>query len=91
MSELEKCRETITQIDGEMARLFEQRMETSAKIAAYKKENGLPVKDKAREDALISRGSELMKNPELTEYYADFIRGILDISCRYQEKLLSEE
>ncbi len=89
MDELKQQREVITQVDQEMAALFEKRMEASGKIAAYKKEHGISVKDKAREEELIARNRKLIHDPELEEYYVNFIRGMLDISCSYQERLLS--
>lgn len=48
MNELEKYRDEITAIDGEMAELFEKRMSAVHKVADYKKERGLPVLDSAR-------------------------------------------
>ena len=48
MDELKECRLGINEIDEEMARLFEKRMGYAKRIAAYKKENGLPVRDPGR-------------------------------------------
>ena len=89
MDELTKQREEINRIDKEMAALFEQRMDAAGKIAEYKRERALPVKDKNREDSLIESNRELIRNPEYEGYYAQFLRNTLDISCRYQEKLLT--
>jgi len=88
MDDLSKRRALISQIDEEMARLFEKRMETSAAIAAYKKEHGLSVKDKKREELLLSKNREYIRNPDHEDYYVNFMRSVIDISCRYQEKLL---
>ena len=49
MNELEKSRVEIDEIDREMARLFERRMNVCADIAKYKKEHALPIFDPARE------------------------------------------
>ena len=88
MSELNTARREITRIDEEMARLFEQRMREAEKIAAYKKEHGLPVRDPAREEALIAHCRKLIENPVLEGHYADFLRSVIDLSCRYQETLI---
>lgn len=40
---LEKARQAIDRIDGEMARLFQARMEAVAQVAAYKAEQGLSL------------------------------------------------
>ena len=89
MDDLQKWRDSISDIDREMAQLFEKRMEASAGIAGYKKEHGLSVKDKSREELLISKNRSYIKNSEIEEYYVDFLKGTIDISCRYQERLLS--
>ncbi|MBQ3955323.1 MAG: chorismate mutase, partial [Clostridia bacterium] len=52
MNELDLARRTISEVDLEMAALFSRRMEAVKRIAAYKKERGLPVYDPAREDEL---------------------------------------
>ena len=46
---LEGCREGIDRINREMSELFCERMRLAGEIAAYKKENGLPVLDPRRE------------------------------------------
>ena len=43
MSKLDDARLKINEIDKEMAKLFESRMEASHAVAEYKKENGLSI------------------------------------------------
>ncbi|MBQ8793672.1 MAG: chorismate mutase, partial [Clostridia bacterium] len=43
MTELEKARQTINDVDKQMAELFEQRMDAARIVAEYKKENGLKI------------------------------------------------
>ena len=88
MSNLEAARETIDRIDNEMAALFEARMNAVKKIAEYKKEHGLPVRDPAREEALIARCLEKIGDPEVKAHYLLFLRGVIDASCAYQESLI---
>ena len=47
--ELSDYRAQIDRIDAELLRLFAERMQTAAGIAAYKKSHGLPVLDAGRE------------------------------------------
>ena len=47
--ELSDYRAQIDRIDAELLRLFAERMQTAAGIAAYKKEHALPVLDTGRE------------------------------------------
>lgn len=46
---LKEYRNEIDRIDGEILRLFQNRMDVAEKIADYKRENGLPVLDAGRE------------------------------------------
>lgn len=55
MNELENARQIINEVDTEMAKLFEKRMRAAEMVAHYKKENGLPILDSAREDEIISK------------------------------------
>ena len=88
MDLLEEARKTINEVDEEMARLFERRMEAVAKVAAYKKAHGLPVLDAAREEQVIRRGALRVEDDELRSYYVNFIQNNMAISRAYQHKLL---
>ena len=48
---LEPLRARIDEIDASLLRLFQERMDVSAQIAAQKRRDGLPVYDAARERA----------------------------------------
>ncbi len=88
MDELTKAREEINIIDREMAELFERRMKASGKIAEYKMKNGLPVYDPVREKVLIEKNSDYIKEDIFREYYVNFLMSVMDISKKYQERLL---
>ncbi len=88
MRELDAARKEITRIDEEMARLFEERMHEVACVAAYKQEHGLPIRDPSREDALISRCRQQIQDPAVEGHYVDFLRQVIHVSCRYQERLI---
>ena len=51
--DLKDYRKQIDEIDDQLVKLFQQRMETAADIAAYKKANKLPVLDAGRERSKI--------------------------------------
>lgn len=85
--ELSEAREQINKIDDEMSRLFELRMEAVKQIAQYKKEHGLPIKDKRREDEMIERLSAQISDETIRQYYVRFLRSTIDISCDYQHVL----
>lgn len=88
MSELQNARETINQVDKEMARLFELRMDAVKQVASYKKENGLPIDDFGREDEIVKRNAEYISNQEYRAYYVNFLKNNIKLSKDMQHKLL---
>lgn len=88
MSELDRAREIINEVDKEMAKLFCRRMEAVKTVARYKQERGLPVLDSAREAAVIERNSRLVEDDELRPYYVNFITSNMEISRAFQHRIL---
>ena len=88
MNSLEKARETINRVDSEMAALFTERMRAAELVAAYKKEQGLPITDAEREAAVIRNGAQQVDDPILREYYVRFIQETMALSRAYQSRLL---
>ncbi len=88
---LKALRKEIEETDRLMAELFVRRMETADKIAAYKRENGIPVSDPARESENISRNLAYIDNENLKEYYIDFLKNTMALSRSYQKKLNGED
>ena len=89
---LEKARQAIDRIDGEMARLFQARMEAVAQVAAYKAEQGLPILDGAREAQVLERNLDrLPPGHPLRAYYRDFLQYNMALSRQYQAGLLGRD
>ena len=88
MNLLEEARIEINAVDAEMAKLFERRMRAAEKVAAYKKEMGLPILDPAREAKVIERGASLMEDETLRGYYIQFLKSNMAISRAYQGRIL---
>ena len=65
--DLQRTRSAIDRIDREMVGLMCERMRLAAEIAAYKRENGLPVGDPAREREILERAAA-QAGPELARY-----------------------
>ena len=82
---LEECRELIDGIDRELVGLLRTRLSVSEKVAEYKIANGLPTYDKTREDALLSRISEMAGSDR--EAILVIYRAILETSRARQELL----
>lgn len=88
MTELEKARLDINDIDKEMAALFVRRMEAARQVAHYKKEHGLPVEDTAREEAILERNASYIEDESYRSYYVPFLRQTMELSKKYQHRLL---
>lgn len=86
MDGLQQARQTIDRVDREMAALFSERMQAAAVIAAYKEEHGLPIEDRAREEALLERNSSLVP-PAYRPYYKSFLTELMAQSKSYQRLL----
>ena len=88
MNDLDLARRVISACDADIAALFEKRMEAVRRVAAYKKERGLPVYDPAREEELLQKNSALVEDPELRAYYITFQRNTMAVSRAFQRKLI---
>ena len=91
MNELENLREKIDAIDKEMIALFEKRMDIVADIAAYKIKNNLPILNQNREDIVISKVKAIVKNKDYTDSAINFIKDIMEISKKFQQKIISKQ
>ena len=88
MDKLLKAREIINETDKEIAALFEKRMEAVRLVAEYKEERGLPVFDSAREDEVIKNNIQYITNEEIKEFYVPFLRETMNVSKRFQHRIL---
>ena len=91
MNELENLRERIDTIDKELIALFEERMNVVNDIAEYKIKNNLPILNQNREDIVVSKVKSIVKNKDYTDSAIDFIKDIMEISKKFQQKLISEK
>lgn len=88
MNDLSEARKIIDRVDGEMARLFCERMRAVAMVAQTKKEKGLPIYDPAREDEVLRRNSARVEDENLKSYYVNFLKSNMELSRAYQSRLL---
>ena len=91
MSKLDEARKKINVIDKQMAELFEARMKASEEVAEYKKEQNLPLEDLKRESEVIEKNSAYIKDPVIREYYVEYQKELMNISKKYQAKLLNRD
>ena len=88
--DLMELREQINEIDREMLDLFLRRMQVSSNVAEYKRQNGLPVLDAARERELLANIAG-QAGEDLDEYAVVLYSTILSLSRSYQHKKLSPD
>ncbi len=87
--ELKDYREKIDAIDGELVRLFTERMDVAAEIAAFKKEHGLPVLDQRREKEKLLEIAQSVPE-ELREHAVSLYSLLFELSRSRQNRLLGE-
>ena len=83
--DLQELRRQIDDIDAQVAALYRRRMEAARRIGEYKRENGLPVHDAAREEALLARVSGLA-GAEYAEGVRALYRVLLAQSREWQQR-----
>jgi monofunctional chorismate mutase len=86
---LEELRADINEIDEKMIGLFKDRMLVVKEIARYKMENGMQVLDESREQFIIKKHTDDVKDPDLSREIGEFIKGMLRISRDAQNAVIS--
>ena len=88
--DLQDYRARIDETDDRILQLFKKRMDISRQIALYKKENGLPVLDSARErDKLIDIGDKA--GDELRSYTFRLFELLFELSRAHQSSVLNTD
>lgn len=85
---MEKYRLQLNEIDEEMRKLFEKRLDVVKQIGMYKKENKLPIYDAEREKFIIDRGIANLDNEQYDLYYRQFLENLMEISKDLQSTIL---
>lgn len=85
--DIKDARKEIDKIDTELTDLFVKRMKLSKEIAAYKKENNLPVFDKTRERDILNKACD-RAGSELENYISILYTTLFDVSRSYQKQLI---
>lgn len=88
MSKLDDARVIIDEIDTEIIKLFEKRMDTVKQVVEYKFENNMPVLDSSREAVMLEKNLKKITNQEYKKYYQDVLEGFLKSSKKMQQDML---
>lgn len=84
MKDLEQCRQEIDEIDQQLIKLFEQRMNISKDVVTYKLAHGLEIFQPEREKAVIEKNAARMIDPKLADYARNFAQDVMDVGKSYQ-------
>lgn len=91
MKDLQESRKEIDDIDNEIVKLFERRMDVCKDVAEYKLSTGKAVLDRQREvDKIVT-----LKDKASNDFYAhgveELFEQIMAMSRKMQYKMLTEE
>jgi chorismate mutase/prephenate dehydratase len=89
--ELNDLRIRINDIDKNMVRLFEERLNIVSEVASYKKRNKLKVFDPEREKEVIKRAASYLENRNHEKYLTAFMDELMTISRQYQIGILQDD
>ena len=90
MAGIDDYRSRIDEIDKEITKLFEERMDTVINIANYKKTNNLPIFNREREDEVIEKNVGYLKNNDYSEETRKFFISLMEVSRELQSRKMLE-
>jgi len=88
--DLLELRNRIDEIDGELTRLFEERMKAAALVGKYKQENNIPVFNREREREVLNNATANVSE-ELQSYTKTLYQTIFELSRSYQKRIIYPE
>ena len=91
MKDLKTCREEIDAIDQQIIALFEQRMNVAKDVITYKLAHDMEIFQSAREQEVIEKNVNRIRNEELKGYAKTFIQDMMNISKTYQATFIPSE
>lgn len=91
MADLDSYRVKIDEIDREITKLFEERMNVVLNVAEYKLENNLPIFNKEREDKVIQKNIGYLKNKDYAFELEEFYNNLMNVSRKFQKRKIQEE
>ncbi|ENZ02645.1 chorismate mutase [Clostridium thermobutyricum] len=91
MNSLDSYRKEIDSIDEKITELFEKRMDVVLKVANYKKENNLPIFHKGREELVIKKNVDRLKNKDYSKELEKFFNEMMGVSRELQGRKLNRK
>ncbi len=84
--DLDMIRQEIDQIDDQIVKLLEERMQLVEGVVAYKKASGKPILDTKREEVIFEKVRSRVSNKNYQETIVATFSDILKRSRDYQEQ-----
>ena len=91
MNNLEDLRNKIDGIDRQLIAIFEERMNVVCDIAKFKLDNNLPILNESREDIVIKKAVDNLKNKGFSDSTVAFMQEIMKLSKKEQVKIFSDK
>ena len=87
---LEEIRREINQIDDELIKLLEKRMELVSKVAVYKLKTGKAVLDSKREETILNKVAETVESPVYKDAIVNTFTDMMKHSRAFQERQIRQ-
>ncbi len=85
-------RREIDEIDKELLALFLRRMEAAQKVAEYKKDEGLSIRQTAREEEVLRRAEAgVGADKRLAPYARRLFATLMTLSREFQQETLKDD
>jgi len=88
MKDLTQCRAELDAIDAQLVRLFEERMQVSRDVAAYKHAHHIDILDTSREEAVLRSRAGQAQDEALRGPVTELYREIMRLSRAEQQRWL---
>ena len=85
--DLKELRKEIDAVDAEIVKLFEKRMEISERIASYKQQAGIQVRDEEREKEKILKVQSLTHTEFNRKHIEELYTALISLSRKLQEEI----
>lgn len=87
---LEEKRKKIDELDQELVRLITERLEVATEIGFYKKEKGMKILDRSREEEVIQKNLGRVNNETFAPYVESLLEKLMSVSRDAQSDIVIE-
>lgn len=87
---LEEKRKKIDELDQELVRLITERLEVATEIGFYKKEKGMKILDRSREEEVIQKNLDRVTNDTFAPYVETLLEKLMSVSRDAQSDIVIE-